>query len=190
MGKLTDRKARTAGPGKYGDGHGLRLIVRNDGTRSWVFRFMLAGRSREMGLGPLHTVSLAQARELATDYRGQLLRGIDPIDERRRARTAVLGGLTFKECAKQFLEAHESGWKNAKHREQWTATLKTYAYPHIGDLPVNSIDTSDVMRALDPIWRGKTAARLESLTAAPGARDTLLHPRYESLRNRMAWRYP
>ena len=156
MGKLTDRKARTAGPGKYGDGHGLRLIVRDDGTRSWVFRFMLNGRAREMGLGPLHTVSLAQARELATDYRGQLLRGLDPIDERRRARMAAFGSLTFKECAEQFLEAHSGSWKNAKHRQQWTSTLETYAYPRLGDLPINAIETSDVMRALDPIWREKT----------------------------------
>ena len=156
MGKLSDRKIRTVGPGMYGDGHGLWLNVRKDGTRAWVFRYMLAGRARAMGLGPLHTVSLAQARELATTNRGHLLQGIDPIDERRRKRAAAIGRFTFKQCAEKFLEAHEGSWRNVKHRKQWASTLKTYAYPHIGDLPVNSIGTAEIMRVLEPIWHNKT----------------------------------
>lgn len=156
MGKLSDRKIRTLGPGMYGDGQGLWLNVRKDDTRAWVFRYMLAGRARAMGLGPLHTVSLAQARELATINRGHLLQGIDPIDERRRKRTAAIGRFTFKQCAEKFLEAHEGSWRNVKHRKQWPSTLKTYAYPHIGDLPVNSIGTGQIMRVLEPIWHNKT----------------------------------
>jgi len=156
MGKLTDRKCQTAKPGKYGDGHGLQLSVRQDGSRSWVFRYMLVGRAREMGLGPLHTISLADARQTASDYRKMVLQGLDPIDERRRKRTAVLGQLTFSECAKQFLDAHSSGWRNAKHRQQWASTLGTYAYPIIGDLPVNAVGTGEIMRVIEPIWQTKT----------------------------------
>lgn len=156
MGKLSDRKIRTVGPGMYGDGQGLWLNVRKDGTRAWVFRYMLVGRARAMGLGPLHTVSLAQARELATINRGHLLQGIDPIDERRRKRAATVGRFTFKQCAEKFLKAHEGSWRNVKHRKQWASTLKTYAYPHIGDLPVNSIGTGEIMRVLEPIWHNKT----------------------------------
>ena len=162
MGKLTARKVQTARPGKYGDGLGLWLRVRKDGTKSWVLRYMLAGRSREMGLGPIHTISLAQARVAATKCREQLLGGFDPIDERQRERTAALGRMTFKECAEQFLKAHESSWSNPKHRKQWSSTLEIYAFPRLGDLPVNAIGTSEVMRALEPIWREKTetASRL------------------------------
>lgn len=156
MGKLSDRKIRTVGQGMYGDGQGLWLNVRKDGTRAWVFRYMLAGRARAMGLGPLHTVSLAQARELATTNRRHLLQGIDPIDERRRKRAAAIGRFTFKQCAEKFLEAHGSGWRNEKHRKQWASTLKTYAFPHIGDLPVNAIGTGEIMRVLEPIWHNKT----------------------------------
>ena len=169
MGKLTDRKARTAKPGKYGDGHGLRLIVRDDGTRSWVFRFMLNGRSREMGLGPLHTISLARARELATNYRGQLLEGIDPIDERRRVRATTFDRKTFRYCAEKYIDVMKKGWGNAKHEKQWSSTLKTYAYPVLGDLPVDTIGTAEVLRVLEPIWHEKTVTanrlrnRIESI---------------------------
>lgn len=156
MGKLTDRKAQTLGPGMYGDGQGLWLNVRKDGTRAWVFRYMIAGRARAMGLGPLHTISLADAREMAGNYRKQVLQGTDPIDERRRERTVAIGRKTFRECAKEFLEAHQSSWKNAKHRQQWASTLGTYAYPIIGDLPVNAVGTGEVMRVIEPIWQAKT----------------------------------
>ena len=140
----------------YGDGLGLWLNVRKDGSRAWVFRYMIAGRARAMGLGPIHTISLAEAREMAGDCRKQVLQGTDPIDERRRERTVAIGRKTFRECAKEYLEAHESSWKNVKHRKQWASTLKTYAYPHIGDLPVNAIGTADVLRVLKPIWHEKT----------------------------------
>ena len=156
MGKLTDRKAQTVGPGMYGDGQGLWLQVRTEGTRAWVFRYMIAGQARAMGLGPLHTISLAEAREMALDCRKQVLRGLDPIDERRRERTAVLGQLTFKECAEQYLDAHGASWRSDKHRKNWASTIKRFAYPYLGDLPVNTIGTNEVMRVLDPIWREKT----------------------------------
>jgi integrase len=70
--------------------------------------------------------------------------------------------MTFKDVAGAYIAANEAGWRNAKHRAQWTATLEAYAHPHFGDLPVADVDTGHVMRALEPIWRSKaeTASRL------------------------------
>lgn len=156
MGKLTAVKAQNAPPGKYGDGRGLQLHVRKNGTRAWVFRYMLNGKAREMGLGPLHTVSLAKAREIAADCRRQLVLGEDPINNRRQKRISAAGQMTFRDCAERFLEAHQNSWRNEKHRKQWASTLEAYAYPKIGDHPVNTVGTAEVMRVLDPIWRTKT----------------------------------
>ena len=155
MGKLTALKVKNAKLGKHGDEHGLWLVVQDGGAKSWVFRYMLAGRAREMGLGPAHTVSLADAREFARDCRMQLLQGIDPIDERRRRRAAATHSKTFAECAKRYIDAHKNGWTE-KHKREWATSLETYAYPHIGNLPVNAIDIDEIMRVLEPIWTQKT----------------------------------
>lgn len=187
MGKLTTLKVKNAKPGKHGDGHGLWLVVRDDGTKSWVLRYMLVGRAREMGLGPAHTVSLADARELARDCRKQLLQGIDPIDERRRRRAAITHSKTFAECAKRYIDAHKEGWTE-KHQREWATSLETYAYPHIGNLPVNAIDIDEIMRVLEPIWAGKTVTatrvrgRIESVL---GWATTL---KYRSGDNPARWR--
>lgn len=162
LGKLSARKAATASPGKYGDGGGLWLHVREDGGRAWVFRYTRDGKAHEMGLGPLHTVSLAEVRDKALECRKLLLEGRDPIQERRREQSERLGALTFKQCAERFLAAHRDSWRNAKHRQQWENTLSTYAYPELGDLPVGAVDNGYVMRVLEPIWHDKpeTASRL------------------------------
>jgi len=158
-------------PGRYGDGGGLWLQVRRtepkrpDGEpeyhRSWVFRYMLRGRARAMGFGPVDDVSLAEARDLAYQARKLLLQGIDPID-RRRADQAAAGGITFREVADQYLAAHEASWRNPKHRQQWRNTLDTYAVPMLGKLAVSSIDTGAIIKVLEPIWTAKpeTASRL------------------------------
>ena len=161
LNKLSDRFVRSAKvPGYYGDGGGLWLQVSASGTKSWVFRFTLAGRAREMGLGPEHTVSLAQAREKARQQRSLVLDGIDPIEARNEGkRTAVAAAarsVAFRVEAEAYIEAHRHGWKNAKHSEQWTNTLTTYAYPHIGSIAVCDIDTGMVMKCLQPIWTTKT----------------------------------
>lgn len=153
-------------PGRYGDGLGLWLQVSPTGTKSWLFRFMLRGRSREMGLGPLHTISLAEARTAAQDARKLLLAGVDPIESKRAraAQEALQRGrhLTFKAAAEAYIEAQRAGWKNAKHAAQWETTLETYAYPTIGAVAVSDIDTALVLRCVEPIWKTKTetAARL------------------------------
>lgn len=153
-------------PGLYGDGHGLYLQVSAYGTKAWLYRFMQDGRARKMGLGPLHTVSLAEARQCAAQARLQALDGVDPIEVRKEKRTVrkleAAKVITFKECAEKYVAGNEAGWRNAKHREQWHSTLSTYAYPVIGDLAVAAVDTGLVLKILEPLWQTKpeTASRL------------------------------
>src|SRR6516164_8972204 len=122
-GKLTARKVQTAKPGKYSDGGNLYLIVSDTGTRKWVLRFTSHGKGREMGLGTPATVSLADAREKAAQARRMVARGIDPIQERKR----TSGVPTFGEMADQVREALSAGFRNARHKEQWKASLAAYA---------------------------------------------------------------
>lgn len=165
--RLTPLQVKRADAGAFlADGGGLYLQAGPTGAKSWIFRFKLNGRGREMGLGPLHTIGLAEARERAQEQRKLLLDGIDPIDARNAARSALSDqqakSSSFDECARAYIDAHASGWTNPKHTEQWHATLATYASPVFGDLAVSVIDTGHVVRALDPIWRTKTetAARV------------------------------
>jgi len=140
--KFTERS--NLRPGLYGDGNGLYLQVSNRNTKAWVFRFMMAGRPRKMGLGEVARVKLADARKKAMAAHSLVVDGIDPIEDRkeRKAQAAAekAKSMTFKECAKGYIEAHKSGWKSAKHAGQWESTLETYTYPVIGSLPVSAID--------------------------------------------------
>ena len=172
IGKLTALKVEKAKQaGMYPDGGGLYLRVtegrtKEDGTKSWVFRFMLNGRPRWMGLGPLALFGLQEARGRALDARRLRHDGIDPIDARRAARIRqqleAAKAVTFRQCAESYIAAHRSGWRNAKHAAQWDATLATYAYPSIGALPVQAIDIGLVCKVLEPIWKAKpeTAGRV------------------------------
>src|SRR2546423_2402600 len=152
--------------GYYGDGGGLFLQVSGSGAKSWVFRFKESGRLREMGLGPLHTIGLAEARQRAQESRRARLDGLDPIETRRAPRMAVrldaAKAMTFKACAEQYIASHKAGWRNAKHAGQWSTTLETYVYPVFGALPVQAIDVALVMKAIEPIWstRAETASRV------------------------------
>lgn len=149
--------ARTSKPGYYGDGGGLWLQVAPSGSKSWIFRFKRDGRQREMGLGSLHTVDLARARMLARECRALLLDGKDPIEVRNAARLADslqrARSMSFDQCAAAYIDAHRASWKNAKHADQWTNTIQTYASPIIGALPVADVDTTLVVKVLSPIWR-------------------------------------
>jgi integrase len=173
VGKLTvlDIKNETR-PGLYGDGAGLYLNVGPTGGKSWIFRYMLNGKAREMGLGPLHTITLAQARQRAADQRRAKLDGIDPLEQRRATKAAAALAaarvITFKACATKYIAANKAGWRNAKHGAQWTATLTAYAYPVIGDLAVNAIDTGHITRILEPIWvtKSETATRVRGRVEA------------------------
>jgi integrase len=167
IGKLTALKVDKANqPGMYGDGGGLYLRVTPDGAKNWIFRFMLNGRARWMGMGPLHTITLAEARKRAGEHRLRRHDGIDPIEarraERQQARLDAAKAITFKECADSYIKAHRAGWRNGKHAGQWGATLATYAEPVIGKLSVQAIDTTLVFKVLEPIWTTKpeTAGRV------------------------------
>ncbi len=159
--KLTAKKVSSLSEkGRYSDGNGLWLQITQHGTKSWLYRFMMHGRARQMGLGSISTVSLADAREAVANCRKMVQQGIDPIQQReeevRTRKLEIARAMTFKECALAFLSDNSDGWKNAKHRQQWENTLKTYAYPVIGDFLVKQIDTDLVVKVLQPIWKEKT----------------------------------
>jgi integrase len=180
VGRLTARKVSTAKPkaGRpalvIGDGGGLWLqITRGEGEnsehirRSWTFRYEINGRRREMGLGALYTFSLAEARARAKALRQQLADGIDPLEARETERRTKLADqartMTFKQCAEAYMKLHGDGW-GAEHLQQWQASLATYVYPKIGDVPISAIDQAMVMRIVEPIWTTKatTAGRVRS----------------------------
>jgi integrase len=162
---------RLKAPGLHADGGGLYLQVTvnaRDGepAKSWIYRYMLRGKAREMGLGSFNAINLQQAREKALDCRRLRAEGIDPIEARQATRQQsalqAAKAITFKRAAAEYIASHRAGWRNAKHAAQWSATLVTYAEPIIGDLSVQSIDTGLVLKVLDPIWTTKpaTASRL------------------------------
>jgi integrase len=144
---LNARKVETALPGRHGDGRGLFLYVKPSGARSWVLRYQVAGRRRDLGLGPFPDVSLAMARERATEARRLIVNGEDPIAKKQQAKPK-----TFRDAALELIESKRPGWKNAKHGAQWTSTLETYAFPKMGQMQVAKIETVDVIAALKPIW--------------------------------------
>jgi integrase len=165
--RLTARTVEQANrPGYHGDGGGLVLRVDANGNKVWLFRYKANGKVREMGLGPIRDVSLAEAREAAREARRLRRTGTDPIDAKRErkvaARLDAARTMTFSQCAAAYIEGHRASWSNAKHAAQWESTLRMYAYPVFGNLPVSAVDTALVMKVLDPIWSAKpeTAKRL------------------------------
>jgi integrase len=157
---------KLSSPGYYGDGDGLWLQISGSGSKSWVFRFTVAGKRREMGLGGVNAVSLGLAREKARQCRLLLAEGNDPIVHRDAAKAAsALSAARFKtfdQCASAYIKAHRGGWKSAKHAAQWETSLANYASPVFGALPVSDVDTDLVVKALRPIWdiKTETAVRL------------------------------
>ncbi len=147
---LSAQKVKTAGPGRHGDGRGLFLYVKPSGARSWVLRYQVHGRRRDLGLGPFPDVSLAMARDRASEARRLIAEGEDPIAKKQQAKPK-----TFKDAALELIEGKKPGWKNAKHAAQWTSTLEAYAFPKIGQAQVAKIETADVTAALTPIWTAK-----------------------------------
>ena len=147
-------------PGYHADGAGLHLCVKATGGKSWIFRYRYGGKEREMGLGPLHTVSLAEAREKALAQRKMLLDGVDPLAAKHASevqrKLAEASVITFDTAATSYIASHRAGWKNEKHAAQWENTLTTYASPVFGSLPVADITTPLVLRVLEPIWTTKT----------------------------------
>lgn len=164
--KATERTALEVGrlraPGLYAVGGvaGLYLQVVESGARTWLLRATMGGKRRDMGLGGFPDVTLAQAREKARAARRRLEEGVDPIEERRQARSALAAARaaskTFEDCVEGFMKAKESEWRNPKHRQQWQNTLDTYAGPVMGKLLVGDVMLAHVMKVLEPIWHEKT----------------------------------
>src|ERR1700682_5075403 len=166
--KLSVKKiARNVKRGRYSDGDGLFIQVTKSGVRSWIFRYALKGRERWMGLGALRFVSLEDARKKADTARILLKSGIDPLDaaadqlaasrEKRNAEAVEKASqITFADAAMQFYTKQRPEWSNLKHAKQFLSTMKKYAFPTLGALPVASIDTPLVLSVLTPIWETKT----------------------------------
>ncbi|MEB0281659.1 tyrosine-type recombinase/integrase [Sphingomonas sp. 10B4] len=195
---LTALQVKNAKAGRHADGGGLHLLVKDTGARSWVFRFMLKGRSRDIGLGAAGPdgISLSAARDLAAALRLKVKAGIDPLEERQReaaqaladAQAAQVAGVTFKAVAEAYIGANEASWRNAKHRQQWSNTLASYVYPIVGDMRVSSIDTAHILQIIEPMWKAtpetasRVRGRIETVLDAAKARG------YREGENPARWR--
>ena len=151
-------------PGRYSDGGGLFLVVGDNGSASWLVRMQKSGRRRDFGLGSLDKVSLSDARKARDVVRGQFEAGLDPVVERKKAD----GVPTFRVAAATVHKAQRKAWSEGKHQSQWINTLTTYAFPVIGDLPVNKIDQRAILDVLLPIWieKNETARRVRQRIGA------------------------
>lgn len=172
--RLSARQVQTLPVGKHHDGGGLYLQVVESGARTWLFRYMLNGKQRWIGLGSALNVTLKEAREKALEYRRLHAEGIDPKAyrdrERERRREELFGGVSFQKAAEEYIRSHEASWSNPKHASQWSNTLRDYVYPLIGAKDVADIAMSDVFGVLDPIWLTKT----ETATRVRGRMEKIL----------------
>ena len=155
---LTALKVKHLGPGRHTDAHGLQLLVRPSGSRSWVLRYQHKGRCREYGLGPAHDVSLAEARLAASEIRKMVRAGLDPVKERGLKRPKAP---TFEQVTRQCYEAMRGGWKNGQHGS-WLPSFENHVFPIIGRAPIDHVDSNAVLSVLEPIWLtiGPTAKRI------------------------------
>lgn len=171
---LTALEIKNAKAGMHADGGGLYLRVSASGSASWSFRYQIAGRRREMGIGSASVVPATEARAEAAKLKDSVKRGKDPLEKRiaeqneaklaeqSRVRETEMRSATFRVATERHLAMNESGWRNAKHRQQWANTLTAYAFPTIGDLPVQEITAQHVIDVLAPIWATvpETASRV------------------------------
>ncbi len=145
---------RTAPPGRHADGNGLYLFVQPSGARSWIQRLVIRGRRRELGLGSVALVLLAEAREKARANRKLAREGGDPLAEKRLAR----GVPSFAEAAAKVVDQKRVGWRSPRQADQWMASLRRYAFPRIGEVAVSDVTSADVLEILTPIWHVKVAS--------------------------------
>ena len=162
--RLSAAFVRTAESGFYCDGHGLNLRVDPSGARQWVQRLVIRGRPRMLGLGGYPLVSLAEARNVAFANRQRARAGGDPLAEKRHGQSVP----TVEEAAAEVLAQQRPGWRNAKYAQDWPRSLRAYAFPRIGALPVSAVTTADVLAILTPIWHEKaqTAQRVRQRISA------------------------
>jgi integrase len=167
LNRLTTLKvSRTKRPGMYADGGGLYLRIADGGSKQWIYRYVTNGRCRDMGIGPCHVLTLAEARERARNASKLRLDGLDPIAYKREQRSAAIvaaaKAMSFRQCAEGFIKDNEAEWTHLKHRQAWEMTLAKYVYPKLGELPVKMIDTTLVLDAIKPLWARvpETASRV------------------------------
>lgn len=161
--QLTVRKIASLKDGVYGDGGNLWITIRGE-TRAWTFRYKspLTGKRREMGLGPARDVSLSEARSKAAEARRLLLEGRDPLEEQAKRKQSATKKRTFKEVAEHYIKEQTPAWKDPRSAPMWRSSLARHAYPLIGNLPIDRVQTEDVLALLRPIWETttETASRL------------------------------
>jgi len=152
-------------PGRYADGNGLYLIVDPSGAKRWILRILVQGKRRDIGLGGMNLVPLAEAREKALEFRKLARSGGDPLAAKRESKKIYP---TFKAAAEAVHTEHKESWKNEKHTSQWINTLTQYAVPVIGNMRVDRIETPDILKVLAPIWLTKpeTARRVRQRLSA------------------------
>lgn len=186
--------SRLKAPGLHAAGgvSGLHLQITKSGARSWILRAMVGSKRRDIGLGGFPDVTLAMAREKAREAKEKISQGIDPIEESRALRSALIASQvaakTFGECALAYIAAKESEWTNPKHGKQWLATLETYAFPTMRDLLVRDVALPHITSVLEPIWTTKT----ETATRVRGRMESILDwatvREYRSGENPARWR--
>jgi len=152
--RLTVVRVRTLKtPGRYADGNGLYLVIDPSGAKRWIWRGKIQGKRCDAGLGSVKSVALIDARDQAAQFRREARAGKDPLGDRRRARHREENPVpTFKAAARAVHKDHSKTFRNAKHRAQWLASLEQYAFPLLGERRVDSIEASDVLKVLAPIW--------------------------------------
>jgi integrase len=165
--RLTPLEVANAKVGMHADGGGLYLqvtkTVAGQLNKSWLFRYSVGGRDRQMGLGSVTEVKLAEAREKAVECRRQRLDGIDPIEARESGRRlADASGVTFRRAFETFFASKRKSLSNAKHAAQWQSTMESYVFPTIGNRPVGEIEAREILDLLTPIWfaKAETARRV------------------------------
>jgi integrase len=171
MGEWTDMQCRKqALLGKHLVSKNLYLQITSPTSKSWIFKYTLNKRVREMGLGSYPDTKLTDARDLVVKYRLMVRQGVDPISARRAERAGAAKGMTFEDCAKKYIDAHKGNWKSIKHQTQWPNTLATYAYPIIGSKDINDVAKADILAVLNPIW----STKLETATRVKGRISKIL----------------
>ena len=162
---LTARRVETVKePGRYGDGQGLYLNVAKGGSKNWVLRIVIENKRRDVGLGGYPKISLAHARQQARDIQTAVVEGRNPLAEKQaaRAEAARPGIPTFRAATLEVHKQKVARFKSGKHGKNWIQMVEKYAFPTIGDNPLDQIDRLEVLNILTPIWTTKmeTARRL------------------------------
>jgi integrase len=177
-------------PGRYGDGNNLVLQVISPTNASWLFVYERNGRARMMGLGPLHTIGLKEARERARAARQLLLDGIDPLEhkraERDRRAAEAARNVSFETACEQYFTAHADGW-SAKHRQQFLSSMRDYVFPTLGMLSVASVDEALVLQVIGPIWKTKTVTAKRVRNRIAAVLDFASAARYRTGTNPARW---